>query len=158
MQSLSCQHKRRKPPSGKLHIEIRHFDTKIPDGNNDEEFHLMKDEVECSLCFVENVNKVQTRRRQESNDSKRNYFPAPNVNRISIPMPSSYKELQQVLAKYIPKSYGPAIIERADGSQIYPRMKSSELFKDEETITFREIRPSINNDSNLKNNKKNPTK
>ena len=41
-----------------LCIEIRHFDMKISNGKDDDEFKLLNDETDCSLSFIENVNNV----------------------------------------------------------------------------------------------------
>ena len=151
MSSLSCKHKQIKSLRGTLHIEIRYFDSKIAEGHEDEEIRFFQDDVECSICFVENLNKLQTRRRQASKNSLTNYFLKLNVHKISIPVPTSYEELQQLLAVSIPKSFGPAVIERFDGSPVYPDLQSSSLFKDGETIIFREIRPSIEKDFDIQN-------
>ena len=131
MMSSSCKHKQ-KQIKGKLNVEIRYFESKQEKEDIDEFFI---EENECSLCFVEHVNNI----RKMHTNKMTGYFHPPSVYSISIPTPSSYEELQQLLATVIPKNYGPAIIERPDGSQIIP---GSCMFADGETIVFREICPS----------------
>jgi hypothetical protein len=130
-----CKHKRAKKIKGTITVEIRHFQSKT----EWDHIEIIKDN-ECSLCFVENANQgMQT-------NSLTNYFHPPNVYHISLPTPNSYEELQQLLAIAIPNDFGPATIERPDGIKI---IAESCLFKDGETIVFREIRPSTEKDFDI---------
>lgn len=67
----------------------------------------------------------------------REFYKEFQVSRVSIPTPSSYKELQQKIALKAPSDFGIATIERPDGSQVLPK----ETLKNDEVIIVREIRP-----------------
>ena len=104
------------------------------------------DDVNDSIGFVQTTNAICECKTMHTKCL--NEDPQPCVSKISIDIPNSYDQLQQLLAPAIPKHYGPAVIERKDGRQILP---GSCTFLDGETIVFREIRPPSIQDCNIQN-------
>jgi hypothetical protein len=125
---------------GEINIEVRYFQS---EGDN----HVIEaiEDSKCSLCFIENESK----NREKSAQNKYCYRLA--MNKISISTPSSYDELQQLLAVAIPQNYGPVIIESESGDIISPQTCT---FNDGETIIFREIRPSRESDFDYRHYRK----
>ena len=134
----SCKHHQNED-KGTLVVEVRHFNPK------EDKDITSSPHFECSLCFVENVN----RRSQKVNRSAEchDYFKPPHVYDVTIQRPTSYEELQNFLSVVIPKDFGPTILERSDGSAISP---NSCTFQEGERISFRELRPSTQKDFDMK--------
>lgn len=134
----SCKHNQKIPPRVSITVEIRHYTQK-----SFEHYLFLQSnpDEDCSVCFVENANKLQE---SHNNSLSRKYFDKAEVETINIPsVPCSYDELQYLLAIAIPRHYGPALVEYPNGNQIEPRSCS---FKDGDRIIFREIRPSSKQD------------
>mmetsp|Transcript_9871 Transcript_9871/g.10938 ORF Transcript_9871/g.10938 Transcript_9871/m.10938 type:complete len:164 (-) Transcript_9871:82-573(-) len=128
-----------KPCRGTINVEIRCFtqNDKIKDSLN-----TFTEDDECPKCFVEYVN------RQLLNDGRVRYYNTPAISRnIVIPRPRSYEEFQIFIATNIPNTFGPAVVETRDGSQIF---SDQDAFMDGETYVFREIRPSTMKDFDVK--------
>ena len=133
-----CKHHQNED-KGTIVVEVRHFNIR------DDKDIISTPELECSLCFVENVNHHS----QMINRSAvcHDYFKPPDVFEVTIQRPTNHEELQNFLSVVIPKDFGPAILERSDGSAISP---NSCTFQHGERILFREIRPSTQKDFDMK--------
>lgn len=121
-----CKHTKRIIP-GCITVEIRQFIPSPPSSRN--QSHLR---TECFQCELEEKEEARKRRIYS-------YYKDLKISQSKMHTPSNYQELQSNLAMILPVSFGLAVVEKQDGSQILPW--ETFAIQDGDTIIVREIRP-----------------